>query len=1116
MKKRIFLRKRNLFKCSTFLTALLVSVALISSSSISVTINKISKTENIDIKIKEEEIPAAKKLSTGLAPNVAVFNNNKPTGSIPFGENMRGYIVNSTVYDEGTCYFDIEDPGDVIYYQDSESDDFLSGATGHRGRWIACENSSGALWDIDPEDGDMTYIGGGGIGLTGLAKDYTTDKMYGSSGSNLYLINPWDGSQEHIGSFGSEVNEMIGIATNAEGILYGWDLGDKLWVIDKETGETEEIGPLGIDLNFAQDGSYHYEDCTLYLTAFTVSPNYGSYLYVCDTETGECIMVDQFEGNSQITASVIYLGGFCTSNDVGVKEIISPKDGDAGEDIDVILQVKNYGNNSENNVKVNVVISKNGVDEEYNETVYVDVPWDETVDVEMPSWTPDDWQSVSNKYVNYTVAASVHLYGDDNPNNDYKEKLIELYFGYFHDVGCINLIGPETGPAQTFPVKVTIKNFGQYDECCFKTYVEISELDTEYEDYKCTTNIEPGQEIELVLNDWTPDFLKYETSGIKNYTMNVWTDMDDPPDENPDNDLFTKSIQLDFYHDVGIKGVVSPPPNVPGKYKNYWYAVDCFSDNFIYWCPETGEGGVIGPTGMENFPQGGTFVEDEWWICDTKGNIWIVDTETGNKIYIGNAGTGELTGLAYHEASGKLYGCSTSHFYKIDMETGEADYIGSLGCGGLMISIDCDRNGKMYGFDLNFGNSKLWSIDLDTGTATAIGNIGFSANYGQDMAYDYDNGRMYACVFDYNTWHGQLRKVNLETGKFSYLADLEHQLTCFAISYTFPFQVNRYVQLGTQDIDVIVENIGTFPELDLSCYAEIYEYITNCTNGFLVYDDNITGIDLDEPLGGNQTLNFNSYNFETEGFYGLFLDIQDDNDDYPNNNEISLGIGADDTPPVSNHTLDPESPDGENSWYVSDIEITICAIDPSIGCGHPGSGVKEIRVNINGDSWEVYEDDCITIIIDEEGDGVFVEYYSVDNVGNEESIKSFTIKRDSTPPDLDANWEVIRRNQKYYIKFTCEATDSLSGMNKIEIYIDDVLYETIEGPGPMYVFEIEWSSEYKNSTFKFIAYDMAGNSDFKEIEDVKNKSFTISKSITSKVKNVMSYKTSKLIKKCIT
>jgi len=478
MKKKGFLKIKNLN--TTLVTVLLVALSLISSSSMSATLNKISNTKNSYLEAIEKETSTKVEPSTGLAPKITVENPNIPIVSLPFGEIMWGYIAYSSVFDEGTCYFDVENPDEITYLLDTESDDFLSGGTGHEGNWIACEYSNGALWEIDPVTGDMTYIGGGGVGFNGLATDHNTNNVYGASDSDLYLVDPEDGSQELIGSFGNSINLMIAIAFDEDGVLYGWDLGDKLWTINTETGQATLIGPLGIDISYAQDGDYDPETETLYLTAFTLSPYYGSYLYTCDMETGQCTLVGALgNGITEIDASVIYFGCFVPGHDVGVKDILNPNDGYANGDMEVIVKVKNHGEYSEENVPVNVVILKDGVDEEYNETKYIDIGYGETVDVEMPSWTPDDWHNTSNEYINYKITAHTDLYDDYNPDNDYKEKWFELYFGFFRDVGCTNVIGPESGPAQIFPVSVTIKNFGQYDECCFKTYVEIAELDNE-------------------------------------------------------------------------------------------------------------------------------------------------------------------------------------------------------------------------------------------------------------------------------------------------------------------------------------------------------------------------------------------------------------------------------------------------------------------------------------------------------------------------------------------------------------------------------------------------------------------------------------------------------------
>jgi hypothetical protein len=1282
MRKIGVFRSKYKFKITTVLTTILVAVALISSSSLSLKISNISKTENIDIEINEGELPKPIKLSAGLAPNVDVKNHNIPTEVVPFDEYMWGYIVNSSVYNEGPCTFAVDYPGDIEYLKDTESYDFLSGGTGSSDeRWLAVEYGNGNLWEISPEDGDMICIGGGGASLNGLAWNPVNQHMFGASGSKLYMVDPETGDQEYIGSFGNDVNEMIGIAVNTNGVMYGWDLGDKLWTIDMETGEATEVGPLGIDLNYAQDGEFCHYSGYLYLTAYTVSPNVGSYLYECNVETGECTMIGQFEGNSQITASFKSFGMPPLPTDIGIKNIISPNDGDAGEEIEIAVTVKNYGYHSEDDVPVNVVILKDGIFEEYNETEYINISYGETIDVEMPSWTPDAWQNESNEYIDYKITACVYVYNDANKTNDCKEKWFELYFGYFHDVGCTDVIGPESGPAQTFQVNATIKNFGQNDECCFKTEVEIAEVDLssseevfsydfpsctpwppvgwsstdshfrcydssyaggtapelwfyyypelyphtfrfsspsidtsdfdaveiefkqrilhgsgnykiqiqtsedgntwdtvwstygktgphtvtlftgenvgvdtfyiafvvqtygshflywfvddiiikgyttfdpEYEDFKCTTTIYPGEEKGLEMDDWTPDYLQYETTDTKIYLLKAWTDMLSPADENLDNDLFTEIIILDYFHDVSIKEITSPPPG-PG-YSRRFYAVECNDYTgeckFIWFNPkDPGTFNVISNWPSYGFPHGATFDKDGYmWLCDSDGYLYIKEDPDSDEIEtIGNSGTDGLVGLAFHEHTGILYGMSTKKLYEIDMYSGSATLIGSMDNSGIMVSLDCDRDGIMYAYELGITTGWTYTIDLDTGKATKLGPTNVSMNNGQDMAFDWNTKTMYACVFNFEKYRSELHWVDLDTGKFNYIGTMKNgaQVTCLAIPGVSSSHMS-YVPLGVESIVAIAENVGTFPEEDMNCYAEMYEYITNCTSGTLVYEDNITDIDIPEPLGGEETLTFDDYNFAHEGGYLLKLNLTDDDDDDLSNNYYYWEIGCDGTPPTSSHILDPPYPDGENGWYVGDIEVTICAIDPNIGCGFSGSGIKEIVVRINGGPWETYSYDCITIIIDEEGDGVFVEYYSIDNVGNEEPIKSFTIKRDSTSPDLVANWEVIRKNQKYYIKFTCEATDSLSGMNRVEMYIDDVLYETIEGPGPIYVFEIKWSSEYKNSKFKFIAHDMAGNSDFKELEDVKNKSFTISKSTTPKSSKIQPIKTSKQISNMFT
>jgi hypothetical protein len=79
----------------------------------------------------------------------------------------------------------------------------------------------------------------------------------------------------------------------------------------------------------------------------------------------------------------------------------------------------------------------------------------ESTNIEFPSWTPSHWQDpeYENTWVNYSVYAFTILEGDQKPINDNKLKLIELYFGFLHDIEITSIDSPsQNGPGKTYPV----------------------------------------------------------------------------------------------------------------------------------------------------------------------------------------------------------------------------------------------------------------------------------------------------------------------------------------------------------------------------------------------------------------------------------------------------------------------------------------------------------------------------------------------------------------------------------------------------------------------------------------------------------------------------------------
>ncbi len=105
--------------------------------------------------------------------------------------------------------------------------------------------------------------------------------------------------------------------------------------------------------------------------------------------------------------------------------------------------------------------------------------------------------------------------------------------------------------------------------------------------------------------------------------------------------------------------------------------------------------------------------------------------------------------------------------------------------------------------------------------------------------------------------------------------------------------------------------------------------------------------------------------------------------------EQILNIGIDTTEPVTIIVLDPDRPNGENSWYISPVKITLDAEDKT-------SGVNSTEYRINEDTWQEYSE---PFEVSENMKSIIVEWRSTDNLGNrEEPPNSISISMDLLPP----------------------------------------------------------------------------------------------------------------------
>jgi parallel beta-helix repeat protein len=112
---------------------------------------------------------------------------------------------------------------------------------------------------------------------------------------------------------------------------------------------------------------------------------------------------------------------------------------------------------------------------------------------------------------------------------------------------------------------------------------------------------------------------------------------------------------------------------------------------------------------------------------------------------------------------------------------------------------------------------------------------------------------------------------------------------------------------------------------------------------------------------------------------------------------------------------------GENSWYVSDVQVALSASDNA-----GGSGVAIIEYSFDNINWNIYSS---PFIVGADGE-IAIYYKSADNAGNKESVKTAEIKIDQTAPGISGAAAALPNSAGWYssdvaIRFNC--SDATSG-----------------------------------------------------------------------------------------
>ncbi|MFC4821449.1 YncE family protein [Dokdonella ginsengisoli] len=213
--------------------------------------------------------------------------------------------------------------------------------------------------------------------------------------------------------------------------------------------------------------------------------------------------------------------------------------------------------------------------------------------------------------------------------------------------------------------------------------------------------------------------------------------------------------------------------------------------------------GSTTPVGaVERTLVGGAFLDGDF------GTLYSLDFDSGELVRVNTADAGiaavgvaatlngeDWSGLALDPTDGTLYASSTlmsgslsSTLYTIDPLTGAATPVGAIAGGGRVIEIAADVGGQLYGVDID--GDVLIAIDKASGAATAIGALGFNAEFAEGLDFDPSSNVLYfAAVNDESVFSqpGQMYTLDTATGHATLVGGISAdpaaaQIAAFAIA----------------------------------------------------------------------------------------------------------------------------------------------------------------------------------------------------------------------------------------------------------------------------------------------------------------------------------------------
>jgi parallel beta-helix repeat protein len=214
-------------------------------------------------------------------------------------------------------------------------------------------------------------------------------------------------------------------------------------------------------------------------------------------------------------------------------------------------------------------------------------------------------------------------------------------------------------------------------------------------------------------------------------------------------------------------------------------------------------------------------------------------------------------------------------------------------------------------------------------------------------------------------------------------------------------------------------------------------HIANCdsnkiyNNNFIdntvqAYNSGFNNFNLGKPEGGNHWNDWTSPNDDGDWFVDEPYTFSEGQDNLPLVCPIGM-YGPDEAPPVT--TAELSGTQGDNGWYISDVVVTLNAVDIEGMCG--GGGIVVLtEYSLDGATWTEY-----TGPFEITTEGLNIVYYrSTDDSGNVETASHEIVRIDKTPPVISGSPATDPNENGWYnkdvvVEFT--ASDEESGIDTV-------------------------------------------------------------------------------------